>query len=223
MAQPRRYPLAPLAAAMGLSVHKAGQTLKIAGSTLQDYRERGVTEPVAERLTAKAGLFVYDVWPEILDHAIRDTSPGTRWKREKYANDPDFRAAMIERRRAYYAENGEYEKKRQRLWYAANAAAQRDRSRKVRAAKSPVKDLVYVCECCDIRFPPKRVVQRWCSPDCRTRYRNAHERPAQLAAARLVATHDLPDARLAALLSEATHGIVPDDTIPDADDDKECA
>lgn len=65
-----RYPLEPLAAAMGLSMNQACLRLGISGSTQQEYRRRGVTEKVADRLAVRAELVPYEVWPEMADHAI---------------------------------------------------------------------------------------------------------------------------------------------------------
>lgn len=65
-----RYPLDPLYKAMGLSPHQAGIALGLSGSTQQDYRRRGVTERVADRLAIRAGLSPYEIWPEMVDDQI---------------------------------------------------------------------------------------------------------------------------------------------------------
>lgn len=65
-----RYPLDPLFDAMRLSPHQACVVLGLSGSTQKEYRARGVTEKVADRLAVKAGLSPYEVWPEMVDHQI---------------------------------------------------------------------------------------------------------------------------------------------------------
>lgn len=66
----KRYPLDPLLNAMGMSHNQACYSLGLSGSTQQEYRRRGVTERVADRLAVKAGLIAYEVWPEMVDDAI---------------------------------------------------------------------------------------------------------------------------------------------------------
>ena len=67
-----RYPFAPLARLMGMSEHEAATDLGLKGSTYQDYKRRGVTEAVADRLATKAGLSPYEVWPELRDAVIAE-------------------------------------------------------------------------------------------------------------------------------------------------------
>lgn len=68
----KRYPLEPLLDAMNGSHNQACELLGLSGSTQQDYRRRGVTERVGDRLAAKAGLLAYEVWPEMIDDAIAE-------------------------------------------------------------------------------------------------------------------------------------------------------
>lgn len=65
----RRYPIAPLIEAMGLtsSETSAGRALGLGGSTWKEYRDRGVTERVADRLAAKAGFHPSVIWPSWYD------------------------------------------------------------------------------------------------------------------------------------------------------------
>ncbi|HEV2928408.1 MAG TPA: CGNR zinc finger domain-containing protein [Propionibacteriaceae bacterium] len=151
-AQPCRYPLQPLLDRIGGSATSAARKLGISGSTEQDYKRRGVTERVADRLAARAGLVAYEVWPEILDHAIaaemrtcaladcteafvpsRSTSRycsklcGDRARRRAYqarkaATDPEWVERRRQQRRDYYLECGEYERAQQRRRDAAKRA-----------------------------------------------------------------------------------------------------
>ena len=66
----RRYPLEPLAGLMGTTLADACRHLGVSGSVQKEYRERGVTAKVADRLAAKAGFHPAVVWPEWLDDQI---------------------------------------------------------------------------------------------------------------------------------------------------------
>lgn len=144
----KRYPFAPLAAAMGESVSAAGRILGLSGSTRNEYRDRGVTERVADRLAVKAGLNPYEVWPEMVDDLIADAEvecartdctvrfvpthhrarfccrnckdvDGLRRRRQR----PEVAAAARRSAAAYYAEHGDYVRaQRRRRWHAARSA-----------------------------------------------------------------------------------------------------
>lgn len=144
-----RYPLEPLAQRMGLSLHKMCEELRISGSTAQDYRRRGVTEAVADRLAGRAGLVAYEIWPEMLDAAVEAVTsvcalPGCgttfipyrsnarycsrtcgqrarrrAWQARKAATDPAWLERRRQERRNYYAECGDYERAQQRRRDAA--------------------------------------------------------------------------------------------------------
>ena len=60
--RPRPYDFDALAARMGLSANAAGERLGVRGTTLQEYRARGLTEQVADRLATAAGLHPAQVW-----------------------------------------------------------------------------------------------------------------------------------------------------------------
>ena len=150
----RRYPWAPLATAMGLSPSRAAKVLHAGGRYLTD----GMSEPVADRMAAKAGLATYEVWPEMVDHAIEDAGkacqvcgemfmPARSFQvncskrcqrthaQRRYRAKPEAAARNRADRAAYYAENAEYERARQRRYYAANLGAERARARRNRAAE----------------------------------------------------------------------------------------
>lgn len=138
-----RWPFADLARAMGLTEHQACEQLGLRGSTAQDYRRRGVTEKVADRLANLAGLHPFEVWPAMADQAVAEATrtcdgcgapfvpyrPTHRWcstgcrtraaKRRYHAAhqpDPTYRARRQEQRRTYYLECGDYERARQRIY-----------------------------------------------------------------------------------------------------------
>lgn len=142
----RRYPWAPLAALVGSGL--AGK-LNVSGSTLQDYQTRGVTPRVADRLAMKAGLHPSLVWPSWFDDVLEDhgrdcAECGGRflpkrhdakfcdpacnrrwWGREgkrRYRQTPKGAEYNRSLRRAYYAENAEYEKGRERRRYHERSA-----------------------------------------------------------------------------------------------------
>lgn len=140
MTELRRYPLAPLLALMGEpSADKVCKSLGISGSTQKDYRTRGVTERVADRLAARLGLVAYEVWPEMLDHAIEDASKpcahcgdlfiparststccsrgcSLAAAQKRYRTSPKGRETHRLTRRRQYAEYGDYERARQRRY-----------------------------------------------------------------------------------------------------------
>lgn len=66
-----RYPLDTLREAMGSpSWNGLGRALGISGATLYEYRERGLTALVADRLAIKAGLHPAMVWPSWVDDGL---------------------------------------------------------------------------------------------------------------------------------------------------------
>lgn len=153
----KRYPVAPLAEAMGVSFNQAMMRLGVSGSTMQDYRARGVTEQVAERLATRAGLPAAYVWPELVDDRIADESvpceecgglfvPSRRghrfctpkcgqrkasreWARRKYQTDPVFREAAKARAAKYRAAYGRADRLRSKRWRDANLERSRERER----------------------------------------------------------------------------------------------
>lgn len=130
----RRYPLEPLAEAMCLSMNQACLKLGVSGTTQKEYRARGVTELVADRLAVRAGLHPCEVWPDFglqpceeCGELFAATRPGHRFcgascrdrrsARQRYASRPETREAVLARRRRYYAENAAYERARERRRY----------------------------------------------------------------------------------------------------------
>jgi hypothetical protein len=146
-----RYPLEPLAAATGREVHDLLVRLGVTGSTMQDYKSRGISAVVADRMAVRCGLHPHSVWPEMRDDAIADLlvtceaadcdqtfirsilgrprrfCGGACNRRHLLHSDPAKAELNRVLRRRYYAENGDYERARQRR--ADQAAADRKRKR----------------------------------------------------------------------------------------------
>lgn len=139
----RRYPLAALCAALGLSEAATALEVGLSGTTLKRAREWGLTADAAERYAVRAGFTPGGVWPQFLDdefaelsvvcadekcderfipvrkgHRFHSPTCRTRhnmrlWQREKYQNDPEFAEADRARARAYYEECKPYVRARQ--------------------------------------------------------------------------------------------------------------
>lgn len=121
-----RYPFADLAAAMRMTEAQAARALDLAGSTAQEYRRKGVTERVADRLAVKAGLHPMNVWPNFSDDVEAERlrlrrEASNRYSRKVRATAEGAEANRV-RRRAYYAEYGHYERARERAKYARSKA-----------------------------------------------------------------------------------------------------
>lgn len=65
----RRYPWAPLAALIGPG---AARTLNLRGSTFKEYRDRGMSPRVADRLATAAGFHPAEVWPTWVADTLED-------------------------------------------------------------------------------------------------------------------------------------------------------
>ena len=136
-----RYPLAPLLEATGLTEAELGRKIGLRGTPLIRARERGFVEEAADRWACRAGFVPWHIWPEWLDHVTADVSipcaecgtlfvtfrRGHRYcctpcqqragKRDRYATDAEYRDARRHSAAAYYAENGDYVRKRERRLY----------------------------------------------------------------------------------------------------------
>lgn len=124
----RRYPLEPLFDAMHLTPAAACRLLRVSGSVEQEYRRRGVTEVVADRLAARAHLATYAVWPEMIDHAIEDAETNRLARqaaraRHRYETDAEYRARRLAGARAYK----EATRRAQAAYNARYRAENRDR------------------------------------------------------------------------------------------------
>lgn len=140
----RRYQLQPLADVLGISLASLGRHLGVSGSTWKEYRDQGVTEKVGDRLAVRAGVAAYEVWPEMLDHAIEDADhedaeeqrrrrdARNARRRELYAANRQ-RVCAIERAR-YQAEIT-YRRKKAARRYQANAEIEKEKARLRRRGK----------------------------------------------------------------------------------------
>ncbi len=144
-----RYPFAPLVEAMGCSANQAIIRLGISGKSGQEYRQFGLSEKVADRLAVRAGLHPFEVWPDMAEanleaatiecaaegcterfiptrkgheHCSKRCSERT-WARRKYRTDPAFAQAKRASAARYYAEAGDYVRRRSRRRYAERTAA----------------------------------------------------------------------------------------------------
>lgn len=118
-----RYPFQPL-----LDAGASARQLGISGQTMAAFKDHGMDEHQAEKYAHRMGLFVYDLWPEMVDHRIEDVSRacdecgeafiprqrnqrfcsvlhGKRWRQREWQSvrrrqDPEYR----ERARLYAAE-----------------------------------------------------------------------------------------------------------------------
>lgn len=122
----RRYPLEPLLTAMGCTLSAAQPKLGIGGPEYRKYSEEGMSREVAERKANRAGLPVYFVWPEMVEHDLAHADAVRRARLNEIAsryrdNHPERRESERERSRAYYAECADYVRARERRRYRENA------------------------------------------------------------------------------------------------------
>lgn len=114
----RRYDLASLLEATGLSEAALGRLVGLSGSTLKNARERGLTMEAADRYAVRAGLHPFEVWVSMPGDRKRD-----QWNaagRRRWASDPAHRAARAEYMRRYRAEAARSINVQKRRWADAN-------------------------------------------------------------------------------------------------------
>lgn len=70
----RRFPLEPLAEAVGVQKPQLAKLLGVRGRTWVEYRDLGVSEFVADRMACRLGLHPFVVWPELTEAQIVDAS-----------------------------------------------------------------------------------------------------------------------------------------------------
>lgn len=146
----RRYPLRALVVASGLTEAALGRRVGLSGSTLKHVRVNGLAERSADRYAVRAGLHPFEVWPEMVEHHQADatvecaagdcsvrfiptrkshryhstTCFQREYKRERYrtryATDPEFRAAELERSRRQRETNAQARKVKHAAWYQRN-------------------------------------------------------------------------------------------------------
>lgn len=133
----RRYPFAPLAEAMSCSEHAACVRLGLSGSTQQEYRRRGVSLDVAERLALRAGLHPFEVWPSMPEDRRRDQ--WAAYARRRWETDPAHRARRQAYMRQYRTDAARVLAAQKQAWVEANRdkvrVKNREAMRRYRARK----------------------------------------------------------------------------------------
>lgn len=140
----RYYPIEPLLAATGLTLNGFIRLHmpSVNGTYYRRARDLGLTADQADRWACAAGLHPFEVWPEMIDDQIEDQyrecdaddcstrfvgdgrrrfCSGTcrrRMKARRYRATEAGAEVNRRIRRAYYAENREYENARWRRWNA---------------------------------------------------------------------------------------------------------
>ena len=157
----KRYPLAPLAEALGLpNTSMLARHLGLSGTTWKEYRDQGVSEKVADRLACRAGFHPSEVWPDIVDEWIESSSavcpecgdqfvpvraghryctPACRSRaanRRAYQNDPVAREKKLETKRRWYVECHAYALESERRRYRENREQIRARQNEQRRKKA---------------------------------------------------------------------------------------
>lgn len=69
---PMKYPLAPLITLTRMSHGEIAAAVGITSSGVQRWSTRGITERRADQVAVALGFSPYEVWPEMLDHAIEE-------------------------------------------------------------------------------------------------------------------------------------------------------
>jgi len=143
----RRYPLAPLLEASGMTITALNRRLPMGGEVYRLAKSKGLTPLIAERYAILIGLHPATIWESWAEDEFEELSKECRecgerfirrpdalfcsrlcgnrhrqrvYWRKKYASDPEFREREKARRRAYYDEYKDYEAKRGAAWKRAN-------------------------------------------------------------------------------------------------------
>jgi lambda repressor-like predicted transcriptional regulator len=150
----RRYPVANLLEATGLSLSALAQRVGIGGGEYARVRTEGVSELAADRWANRLGLHPAEVWPEYVEagirevmrtcaavgcevsfvsahHARRFCSPRCRSRegsRRRYQN-PEVAARLRERAAAYRAETLRVKRLKDAQYRARNRQLLRDKQR----------------------------------------------------------------------------------------------
>ena len=135
----RRYPLASLCEATGLTEAALGRLVGLSGSSLQRAREWGLVESAADRYACRAGVHPILVWSDfgLVECAAEDCAElfaqaraGHRFcsarcrsrvnGRELYRSSSSRREAQVAKAARYYEEAGEYKRRQAAARYEAN-------------------------------------------------------------------------------------------------------
>lgn len=145
----RRYPLADLVEATGLTEAAVSRMVGLSGSTLKLARERGLTADAADRYAVRAGFSPLEVWHDygmtLCAECEEGFAPfrssqrfcGRRCRerngaRRRYQTRPEVAERMRAKSAAYYAEAGDYVRSRVLRYHHANRPAQLERMRAYR-------------------------------------------------------------------------------------------
>lgn len=131
--------------------------LNVSRDAVQQWSVHGIPDKRLEEVAVAVGFDPYNVWPELLDDLIAEQSkpcencqepfvPTNRrmrfcstncrtnaWHRANYARNEAVRERRKAYRADYYAQAGEYERKRERARYWSDPEAFRQRARDARA------------------------------------------------------------------------------------------
>lgn len=142
----KRYPLAALVDAVGMSEAATARMIGLSGSTLKWARVKGLVEEAADRYACRAGLVPWVVWPDWLDDLEQECADekctnrfvpsrkgnifcskecnhraaSRNHKRRRY-QDPEYRARKQAANAAYKATADRAVKLKQAAYRAANA------------------------------------------------------------------------------------------------------
>ncbi len=149
----RRYPIEPLIAKTGLTPRQFMDEARMSGTAMRRAEEDGLDADQADRYAMRFHWLPYEVWPDYgpdatkickgcdkefdpkrSDQKFHNRECGKlwnqrEWRRQKYANDPEFAERIREQRRTYYAECGDYERARQARYDAEVRAPRRRQER----------------------------------------------------------------------------------------------
>lgn len=138
-----RYPAQRLADELHVSLWQMFDQVGVSGRTARQARDEGFTELQADRYAARVGLSAYSVWPELVDDLIdtesracaadgceerfvpgnprrlycsttcRDRRAKSRWRRNRYRADPEFREQVKAESRERYERERDYIRRQQ--------------------------------------------------------------------------------------------------------------
>lgn len=149
----RRYPLDPFTRLTRWTMRDIQNVAACNGTEWRIRKDRGVTEPIADRLACAAGWHPHEIWPEMLDHAIADlpdracancgeTFIPNRPSIQRFCTRRCYRrhhSRATNRRRRSTPEGAEANRARRRSYYSANAEYERARERRRYHAKTTIE------------------------------------------------------------------------------------
>lgn len=135
---PKRYPLAALVEASGMSEAELGRRVGLSGSSLTKARRDGLIESAADRYACRAGLVPWLVWSDWLEDAFVECAAEDccerfvpRDKANIWCSRRCYQRVKMRRYRATEA-GRENNRKWRKAWYAECAAYDIEQSRRRR-------------------------------------------------------------------------------------------